>query len=467
MPTVLVISTNRTDIEFFRGQSHQIGRVEEAGDWETALNLFHKTRHDYLFFDLENTLPSTNPSRSGFRDVLEPFWALAGHVYVVILTDRDRVRDAISAVRAGVDDYLTRPYEATELELVLTPARNRVLRDAELAYLRDSFWQPDSVNQVATASPVMKDVFQKLQSVAPTHSTVHLTGETGVGKGVVARLIHRHGARSKGPFIAVHCGAIPDTLLESELFGHEKGAFTGAAKRKLGRFELAHRGTIFLDEIGTITPSAQIKLLQVLQDGVVTRVGGEAEIQVDIRVISAANESLKDLTEKGLFRKDLYYRLNVFPIEIPPLRNRPEDIPLLADHFLNRLKRTYGKSIHGIAPEVLKLLTTYAWPGNIRELENLIERAYILETSSLLTRESFPGEIFEDLRGGPLVPVDMSLTLAEARQGVLDNFERQYLKDLLAEKRGRIKFAAEAAGVGVRQLHKLMKKHGLVKEGFK
>jgi transcriptional regulator with PAS, ATPase and Fis domain len=295
---------------------------------------------------------------------------------------------------------------------------------SELNYLRDQFWQVDSFNLLGTNSESMKKVFQQICTVSPTKSTVLLAGETGTGKSVLAQLIHQHGNRKNAQFISVHCGAIPDALVESEMFGHEKGAFTGAVRRKLGKFEFATGGTIFLDEIGTITPAAQIKLLQVLQDGTYQRVGGDETLKTDVRVIAASNADLKKMCDEGTFRKDLYYRLNVFPIEIPPLRERLEDIPLFVEAFLNNLNQFSVKEIKGIHPLVIEAFKIYTWPGNIRELENLVERAYILEVSSLLTPESFPNELFETEATSVFIPTGMQLTLAEVRQQGVEEIER-------------------------------------------
>jgi transcriptional regulator with GAF, ATPase, and Fis domain len=313
----------------------------------------------------------------------------------------------------------------------------------------------------------MKKAYEKIRSVAPTRSTVLLMGETGTGKGELAKLIHRHSTRRDAQLISVHCGAIPDTLLESELFGHEKGAFTGAVRRRLGKFEIATGGTIFLDEIGTITPSAQIKLLQILQDQTFQRVGGEETLEANVRVISATNTDLKKMCEDGQFRKDLYYRLNVFPIEIPPLRDRPEDIPHLVEVFLKRMNKFSSKEIHDIHPHVLEAFTRYSWPGNIRELENLMERAYILETSSLLTPESFPSELLESEAPSASIAFDAQLTLTEVRHKGIEDIERRYLKEVLAKNHGKIKESASVAGVTTRQLHKLMKRYGIRKEEFR
>ena len=230
----------------------------------------------------------------------------------------------------------------------------------------------------------MRQTFEKVKSVAPTKTTVLLLGDTGVGKGTLAKLIHQHSSRKNEAFIHVHCGALPDSLAESELFGYEKGAFTGADKRKLGRFDNAQKGTIFLDEINTISSTMQIKLLQVLQDRIFQRVGGESPIEADVRVIAASNSDLQEMCDQGLFRKDLYYRLSVFPLEIPSLQQRSEDIPDWIYYLLDWFNKHYFKDIQDAEPIVVKALQEYAWPGNIRELENVIERAYILETLSLI-----------------------------------------------------------------------------------
>jgi DNA-binding NtrC family response regulator len=303
--------------------------------------------------------------------------------------------------------------------------------------------------------------------VAATRTTVMLYGETGTGKGVVARLIHQQSNRKNNQFISVHCGAIPDTLVESELFGHEKGAFTGAVKRKLGKFEIAQNGTIFLDEIGTISPAAQIKLLQVLQDRTFQRVGGEEEIEADARVIAASNLDLKEMCEQGKFRKDLYYRLNVFPIDIPSLSDRKEDIQLLVEKFLINLNQLYSKEITGVHAVVMEALKRYDWPGNIRELENLIERSYILETSSTLMPDSFPGELFTGDEPIAQIALNPSHTLAEVRSRGIENIERQYLAEILTLNKGRINRAATHAGISTRQLHKLLTKYGIKKQDFR
>ena len=354
----------------------------------------------------------------------------------------------------------------TGATLVTENVSRAVRTYSELEYLRDQFWKDESRDIVRTLSPTMQKVFDQIRSVAPTLTTVLLTGETGTGKGVMAKLIHRHSSRSDNQFISVHCGAIPDTLIESELFGHEKGAFTGAIMKKLGKFEIAQGGTLFLDEIGTVTQSVQIKLLQVLQEKIFSRVGGETAIKADVRIIAASNSDLQAAIKEGSFREDLYYRLNVFPVEVPPLRERIEDIPVLVQEFLVKCNLNNNKNIFSVHPGVIEALRRYSWPGNIRELENLIERAHIVEQSRELTPESFPAELFS---GGSTAQVHLntSLPLAEVRREAVESVERQYLKQLLAEYKGKIEVSALAAGMGVRQLHKLLTKYKIEKSKYK
>ena len=346
------------------------------------------------------------------------------------------------------------------------PIQNRILPTG-LNPEEDDFWSPDVLKEVRTRSPKMLQTFEKVKSVAPTKTTVLLLGDTGVGKGTVAKLIHQHSSRKDESFVHVHCGALPDTLAESELFGYEKGAFTGAVKRKLGRFDTAQKGTIFLDEINTISGTMQIKLLQVLQDRIFQRVGGEYPIETDVRVIAASNSDLQQLCDEGLFRKDLYYRLSVFPLEIPSLQERSEDIPDWVNYLIQWFNKLYFKEIQDADPLVVKALKEYSWPGNIRELENVIERAYILETTSTLRAENFPQELFGDLNNPAEIAMDITQPLAEVRRQSLEHIERQYLKELMSKHLGRINQAAEAAGITTRQLHKLLSKYRIRKEEFK
>ena len=468
MKHALIATKDAAAQEVLRDCLRPAYEVAITSDEESCLEKFRERRYDFTFVDLEFVgKPRSEDEQPDFQKGLQPYWQALPSAEVIVLSRPDKIRDAVKAMKAGASDYLTYPVDAEEVKYVIESLQKSQRTELELDYLRDRFWRADSLNVVRTNSPLMRKIFEKIRSVSPTRTTVLLTGETGTGKGELAKLIHRHSSRSDRQFISVHCGAIPETLLESELFGHEKGAFTGAIRRKLGRFEIANGGTIFLDEVGTITPSAQIKLLQIFQDRTFQRVGGEEVLESDVRVIAATNVDLKQMCDAGLFRKDLYYRLNVFPIEVPPLRRRVEDIPLLVDTFLKRFAAFHGKVIRDVHPEVTQALQTYPWPGNIRELENLVERGCILENSSTLTPESVPPELFT-LEGGEVhIPPLASLSLAEVRRASINVVERQYLRELLAAKKGRINETARAAGITPRQLHKLMTKYGLRKEDFR
>jgi len=439
--------------------------INKTTELEGVIKALREKRYDIVFIDLEILFRSTQDG--DYTNVLQRFKQLCPTVDIVVMASPDMIRETVKAVKAGASDYLTLPLDPDEIQLVTEDIRDSIIKASELDYLREQLWRSDSLEMIHTDNAAVKEVFKKLRSVAPTKTTVLLSGETGTGKGILAKLIHRYSNREHAQFICLHCGAVPDTLLESELFGHEKGAFTGAMKKKLGKFEIARNGTLFLDEIGTITPSAQVKLLQVLQDGTFSPVGAEKTISTNARIIAATNSDLKKMTEDGEFRKDLYYRLNVFPIEIPPLRKRKEDIPLLIQFFLKKLGSDLQKDINNIHPQVKEALTKYSWPGNIRELENLLERAYILETSDLLTPESFPAELFEKESSSAVLSMDIDVSLSEARRKAVQGFERQYLKELMLRNKGKINPSAQEAGISTRQLHKLMLKYGLRKEDFK
>ncbi|NLA75725.1 MAG: sigma-54-dependent Fis family transcriptional regulator [Deltaproteobacteria bacterium] len=466
MQYILLLSKNpdvyRQLIPCF-GPEIQISRAENDTQ---AITMLQARRYEYLFMDI-SLLNMPDRSGTSHKSYIQSLMSLYPALDIIIITSIERIREAVNAVKEGASDYILFPIKPDEVNSVLKNIKEPLTARSEPDFLKDRFMENDIQQTMRSSNAKMKGVFEKLKSVSPTNSTVLITGETGTGKGVIARLIHRHSSRKDARFISVHCGAIPDTLLESELFGHERGAFTSAIKRKLGKFEIADKGTIFLDEIGTITPAAQIKLLQVLQDGIFQRVGGEVTIHTDARIIAATNMDLKKMCEDGEFRKDLYFRLNVFPIEVPLLRERSEDIPHLAMMFLDKMNKHNTKGIKGFSPDVTEAFMHYPWPGNIRELENLIERAYILENSSILQPESFPEEIFE--YG---YPDDDNLkkrtgNLANIRKKAIQEIEKNYLIDLLNETMGRIKQAAEKAGITTRQIHKLLTKYNIRKEDYK
>jgi DNA-binding NtrC family response regulator len=465
MKSILIVCHNLSNRRMVEQALQSRYIIETVEDAKSCFSKLERKRFDFLFLDVD-ILSGVNPQKD-LKKNLQFFWDINPTVAIIVMAPQEGIRQAVMYVKAGANNYLTYPVDPQEIKLVTESTQESIIVQSELDYLRDQFWQSDTLDIMHTRSRLMEKVYAKVKSVAMTKSTVLILGETGTGKGVMANIIHLNSNRRENQFIQVHCGAIPETLIESEMFGHEKGAFTGAIRRKLGKFEIANGGTIFLDEIGTITPSAQIKLLQVLQDRTFQRVGGDETLTTDVRVITATNSDLKKMCDDGLFRKDLYYRLNVFPIEMPPLKERLCDLTIFIDIFLKELNKFSLKEIRGVHPRVLEAFNSYAWPGNIRELENLIERAFILETSDILTPESFPGELFENDLNPVLTHATENMTLAQARQKGIEEIERNYLKNILSIHKGKIGKSAQAAGISSRQLNKLMNKFGLKKEQYK
>ncbi|NCN28189.1 sigma-54-dependent Fis family transcriptional regulator [bacterium] len=388
---------------------------------------------------------------------------------VLLVIEENEMEKLTLASSKGFRYWVHQNVALADFEAVVKQLFDSLAGSAELDYHRRRDIHTDISDEFEFRSSKMNKLVQELERAALTKTTILIEGETGVGKSHLAKWLHSVSPRRKGPFISLHCGVVSDELVESELFGHEKGAFTGAVKKKLGRFELAESGTIFLDEVSTLSASAQIKLLQVLQDSSFQRVGGEQDVSVDVRVIAATNERLKDLVQVGKFREDLYYRLNVFSVLIPPLRQRLEDVELLVKRSLENINAKYGLSFTGVEPSALAALKLHAWPGNIRELQNVIERASILEKSNVITLESLPSDLVEqvDTEGRPKVVVDIEKSLADSRSKVIEDFERQYLTGLLEKTNGSIQNTAMQAKVGVRQLHKLLSKYQIKKELYK
>ena len=462
-------------IHFILKQADRVSSVKESlqdvygigysSQITEALEVLRNHLYEFVFVDIE--ILQRTAAGSSYSAVFQTFSLVNPNISIVVMAEPALVGEAVKIVKEGAGSYITYPLVLDEVKLVVNSIAEQARAESELDYLRDQVWQEDEFDLLQTKSPSMKTVYEKIRAVASTKSTVLLTGDTGTGKGFTARFIHKLSLRKNERFIEVHCGAIPDTLVESEMFGHEKGAFTGAIKRKLGKFEIAKKGTIFLDEISTIAPSTQVKLLQVLQNGITHRVGSEEEIHADVRIIAATNADLKQLCDEKLFRSDLYYRLNVFPIELPLLKERKEDIPKLVELFLAKLNAFHSKGISGVHPQVLEAFLAYSWPGNIRELENIMERAYILEIGSVLRPENFPVELF--MQQAEVIPgtINPALTLSQVRQQEMDRIEQTYLDLLLKKCNGKINMTAAAAGITTRQLHKLMKKHTLRKEDYK
>jgi DNA-binding NtrC family response regulator len=362
---------------------------------------------------------------------------------VIVMTAYATVESAINAMRNGAYDYVTKPFNLSELTLVVRRAlEDQRLRD-ENRRLREEVQRRYKFDNILGRSKAMQSVFDQIRAVADSDASVFLLGPSGSGKELVARAIHFNSPRKIGPFVAVNCGAIPEALLESELFGHEKGSFTGADRRRRGLVVEAQGGTLFLDEIGEMPLSLQVKLLRVLQDRVVRPVGSNEEVRIDFRVISATNRDLPVVVRQGRFREDLYYRLAVIPIHIPSLRERPEDIPLLAEHFLERASASLRKNLEGFDEGATKWLLSHRWPGNVRELENVVERAATLARGPLITQE----DLRIDLAPGPLDEPGLRPTLAE--------LEIQYIRRVLAETKGDKRRAAEILGISVRTLQRM------------
>jgi DNA-binding NtrC family response regulator len=422
--------------------------------------------HDLLFVD-RHLLGLRGHGRDECRHVMGSLRAAAGHGAVVVCGPHEDLRLLAELVRAGADTSLTYPVHPDGLHAVLEDLQTSRRLASELDYFRSHVAGVDGGRFVRLRSEAMREVYRKVKSVADTKTPVLLLGETGTGKGVVARLIHALSNRAGGPFISVHCGSIPDNLFESEIFGHEKGAFTGADRQHIGKLELGCHGTVLLDEIGTMSPALQVKLLQVLQERIFQRVGGDHDIPLDARIISATNADLAALAAAGSFRKDLFFRLNVFPICVPPLRERTEDIPTLAEHFLDTLNALHGRAIKEIHPAVIEAFLHYEWPGNLRELENLMERAYLLEATSTLTPFGFPPEILHGGAAPTCVPVDTTRPLHEVKEQALAVLERAYLARLMTRYHGRIDRTAAHAGLSTRHLRTLLARHGLDKREFK
>jgi two-component system, NtrC family, response regulator PilR len=403
------------------------------------------------------------PDMSGV-DVLRTAKAADAGLPTIMMTAFASTETAVEAMRLGACDYLIKPFDVDELKIkVREKLETRQLRQ-ENVLLKRTLNQPHAMGGMIGRSPSMLAVFDLIESVARTTSTVLVTGESGTGKELVARALHFQSLRRDRPFVAVNCGALPETLLESELFGHMRGAFTGAEATKKGLVEIAEGGTIFLDEIGEMTPMMQVKVLRVLQERRFRRVGGLDEIEADIRVVAATNQDLPRVVSEGRFREDLYYRVNVIPIQLPPLRERREDIPLIAEHFLAKYRHQMSKPLVAISGEAMTLLGHYDWPGNIRELENVIERAVALERTPAILPESLPAQVRTGATGRPGSGGEDVVSLPESGFDLeqhVQGVERRYLAQALERAGGVQVRAAELLGMSFRSFRYYAKKYNL------
>lgn len=379
----------------------------------------------------------------------------APHTPVVLMTAYASVKTAVEALRSGADDYLMKPLDMEELKIILEKILRIKSLQEENRRLKEEVGRRFDFSSIVGSSPKMKTLFEMIELVAPSEATVLLRGESGTGKELIARLIHRNSSRKKGPFVAVNCAALPETLLESELFGHAKGAFTGADRHRVGRFGQAAGGTLFLDEIGEIPVHMQAKLLRVLQEQTFEPVGSSKTITTDIRILAATNRNLNEEISAGRFREDLYYRLNVVAIDLPPLRERSGDVLLLAHHFLDIYNRRNSKLVKGMTPAAADALSAYDWPGNVRELENVIERCVILSRKSQLDLEDLPQSLRRTRRGANTNP-----SLSPRSDRTLKEMEEEMIRLALAQHQGNRTQAAKTLGISRRTLQLKLKAYG-------
>ena len=384
-------------------------------------------------------------------------------VPVIMITAYASVKQAVEALRLGAMDYIMKPFDIEEIKVLVANGleHRRLLEENKI--LKQTLREETSFENMIGKSRPMQEVFTLIEKVAATDSTVLITGESGTGKELAARAIHANSRRRDRAFVSINCAALPENLLESELFGHVKGSFTGAISDKKGMFETAHAGTIFLDEVGETSPWTQVKLFRVLQERMIRRVGGNEEIPVNVRIIAATNQNLRKRIEEGKFREELFYRLNVISVDMPPLRRRPDDIPLLIQHFLRKHCERMGRKIKRLTPEVTTALTKYSWPGNVRELENIIERLCAVEERETITAESLPDDVVEAGRapvgGAPVLLPGFDL------EAHLDQVAQAYLKEASEKAAGNMRRMAELLGVSYRSLRYLMKKYQIRRPG--
>ncbi|GKS65578.1 acetoacetate metabolism regulatory protein AtoC [Nitrospira sp.] len=428
--------------------------ILQAGDGHEGLEVFRKEEPDLVLLDV--VLPGTD----GLA-VLQTLRMERKVTPVIMLTGAKSVKTAVDAMKLGAADYLSKPFDVDELRIVIDRTLNSSDLEQEVKHLRAQVVQRYAFHNLIGRSEGMQDIYSKIEQVADSRTTVLITGESGTGKELVAKALHYNSSRRDRPFVALNCAALPETLIESELFGHEKGSFTDATARRTGQFELAHTGTLFLDEIGDLSAITQAKLLRVIQEREFTRIGGIQPIKVDVRIVAATNKNLDELVRKGQFREDLYYRINVISLYLPPLRERSEDIPLLAKHFLGKRVEEEKRSRIEFSKEALELLTRYSWPGNVRELENFVEQAFIWsQHAAEITPEHLPTSIKSDSRSTSLRDDTLAgrLSLEKAvmefeREIILDalkrtNYVQTHAANLLGISRRMLKYRMDTLGIG-------------------
>ena len=425
--------------------------ISEADDGSMAVEAVKRSPFDLVLMDIRMLKVSGIEALDQIK-VFNPM------IPVIIMTAFSSVETAVQALKKGAYDYLTKPLDFDKLKLTIERAMEHTQLKEENRLLKENLGKHFDRQNIIGNSAAMSRLLQTVAQVAPSEATVLISGESGTGKELIAGAIHFNSQRKQGPFVKINCAAITETLLESEFFGHEKGSFTGADRRKEGRFLQAHGGSIFLDEVSEMSPSMQVKLLRVLQEKEITRVGGEKVIPVDVRVISATNQSLLDMIKKRTFREDLYYRLNVVRLEIPPLRGRREDIPLLAQRFLKEFTTKNRKKIKGFTPQAMDFLVRYDWPGNVRELMNAIERSVVLARSEYLDAEDL--SVIRD--SSRMIPDSLPGVDDVGKDVPLDQVEKATILRTLESAGGNKSEAARRLGITRKTLHKKLKKYGMM-----
>jgi DNA-binding NtrC family response regulator len=458
---ILVVEDNETAARQLKQvlESDPQLRVETASDGKQALQQLLDNPYSVVLTDLRM------PRLDGMQ-LIKEVQDRRLPVTVIVTTGHGGVDEAVEAMRMGAYNFLTKPIDIEHLRLVLQRAlHERELLD-EVVNLKAQAHEKHGFHNILSRNPQMHAVFELISNLATTTTTVLIQGETGTGKEQVARAIHEASTGRTGPLIAVNCAALPETLLESELFGHEKGAFTSAVGQRRGRFELANGGTMFLDEVGDVPATMQAKLLRVLQERRFERVGGTESIEVDVRVIAATNRSLQRLVKQGTFREDLYYRLNVVKIDLPPLRERQEDIPLLATHFVQKYTRQ-GEGPKPLAPEAMEVLLNYRWPGNIRELENAIERACVTARGPAILPENLPAELSTPAAPRLPVHIDLQRSLPDLLKEAVGGIEQQYIRKALKKTHGNVGRCARICGLSRRSMTAKIAEYKIDKLAFK
>lgn len=414
-------------------------KVLEADNGEKALNLCRQELVHVIVSDLRM------PGMDGL-ELLKAVKLLLPDVAVIMMTAYGSVEKAVEALKQGASDFILKPFKRIEIEKAVKKAIEHQALIVENRYLKQQVEAGEELPNIIGSSPAMRKVLNLVEQIAPSSTTVLILGESGTGKGVLAEAIHKLSDRKEKTFVKVSCAAIPETLLEAELFGYERGAFTGAVARKEGRFEIADGGTLFLDEVGEIPPAIQVKLLRVLQDGSFERLGSTRTLNTDVRLVAATNTNLSEAVEQKKFREDLYYRLNVISIPLPPLRERPEDIPLLAQHFLRIYSAKNKKEFEGLSREAMEVLAHYSWPGNVRELENTIERAVVLSRKKLITPTDLPEQVNQGQKLTEFIMVPIGMPLEEVKNRVIE--------ETLKTTKGDKTLAAKILGITSRTIYR-------------